>query len=195
MDKKVYGNKKRVKGLFAMLIAAFWIAFSSLFILSFAEKRLYPLYYEREIIVAANKYEIDPALVFAIVKTESGFDAQSVSAKGAAGLMQILPSTGKYIADRRGISAYDLFEPNTNLDFGCYYWQYLCERFYGLTERAAAYNAGEGTVQNWLKNAEYSADGERLDVIPYSETETYVKKIFESLKRYRKLYGKLLDKF
>lgn len=194
MGKKEYGKSGKPKAVFAVLIAAFWIAFSMLFLLSFAEKRLYPLYYEREIIAAANEYGIEPALVFAIVNTESGFDAQAVSAKGAAGLMQILPSTGRYIADRRGIGAYDLFEPTVNLDFGCYYWRYLSERFGGLTERAAAYNAGEGTVQNWLKNAEYSADGERLDVIPYSETETYVKKIFESLKRYRKLYGKLLDK-
>lgn len=193
MSKKGY-KKRGIKPIFAITVALFWVVFLTFAVVSVAEKRLYPTTYEKEITRAAKEYGIEPALMFAVVKTESGFDPLCVSVKGAVGLMQILPSTGEYIAEKKGIAEYDLFDVNTNLDFGGYYWKYLSENFYGITETAAAYNAGEGRVRKWLKNAEYSADGVRLNAIPYPETETYVKKIYESLKRYRKLYGKLLDK-
>ncbi len=179
----------------AAAIVLFWLAFLSVFAVNLVEKRAYPLLYEREIAEVSGKYGINVALTFAIVRTESGFDPFAVSIKGAVGLMQIMPGTGEYIANKKGVDEYDLFDVNTNLDFGAYYWNYLSERFLGIRETAAAYNAGEGTVKGWLKNKEYSADGKALDVIPYKETATYVKKICESLKRYRKLYGKLLDKY
>lgn len=179
----------------AAAIVVFWLAFLSVFAVNLVEKRAYPLLYEREIAEVSGKYSINVALMFAIVRTESGFDPFTVSVKGAVGLMQIMPSTGEYIAKKKGVEEYDLFNVNINLDFGAYYWNYLSERFSGIRETAAAYNAGEGTVKGWLKNREYSADGKVLDVIPYKETATYVKKICESLKRYRKLYGKLLDKY
>lgn len=191
------GNLKKRKTISRILAAAvilFWLAFIAVFFVNCSEKQVYPILYKNEIAEVSERYRIDPALVFAIVKTESGFDPFTVSAKGASGLMQIMPSTGKYIAEKKGIADYDLFDVTTNLDFGCYYWKYLSEKFYGLTETAAAFNAGEGTVSGWLKNREYSPDGKRLEDIPYKETREYVKKIFESLKRYRKLYGKLLDK-
>lgn len=172
----------------------FWVAFFAVFFVQCAERKVYPLLYKDEITAVAEKYGIDAALVFSIVRTESGFEPIKVSGKGAVGLMQVLPSTGKYIAGKKGISEYDLFDVSTNLDFGCYYWVYLSEKFCGIEETAAAYNAGEGRVSEWLKKEEYSSDGKRLDKIPYRETREYVKKICESLKRYRKLYGKLLDK-
>ena len=188
------GKRRIINCIVAAAIILFWLTFTAVFFVQCAEKRVYPLLYKDEITAVSVKYGIDAALVFAVVRTESGFDPLTVSAQGATGLMQILPSTGKYIADKRGIAEYDLFNVKTNLDFGCYYWQYLSERFYGIKETAAAYNAGEGTVSGWLKNREYSSDGKHLESIPYKETRDYVKKICESLKRYKKLYGKLLDK-
>lgn len=191
------GNIKKhkiINRITAAAIISFWLAFIAVFFINFSEKQTYPILYKEEIAVVSERYGIDPALVFAIVRTESGFDPFTVSAKGATGLMQIMPLTGQYIAEKRGIAEYDLFDVNTNLDFGCYYWKYLSEKFYGLTETAAAFNAGEGTVSGWLKNRGYSSDGKRLNDIPYNETKEYVEKIFESLERYRKLYAKLLDK-
>lgn len=194
MEKIRRDKGKTFKIVSAAVLAAFWLSFLAVFAFSVVEKRMFPLYYECEVYSAADEYGIDRALMLSVINVESGFDPKAVSAKGAVGLMQILPSTGRFIADRKGIEDYDLFDVGTNLDFGGYYLQYLSERFSGLRETAAAYNAGEGTVRKWLKNAEYSADGVTLDKIPYRETETYVKKICESLKRYKKLYGKLLDK-
>ena len=154
-----FNKRKIINRVSASAIILFWLAFTAVFFFTFTEKQVYPILYKEEIIAVSEKYGIDPALVFAIVRTESGFAPHTVSAKGATGLMQIMPSTGKYIADKKGVAEYDLFEVSTNLDFGCYYWKYLSERFYGLTE-----------------------------------TAEYVKKIYESLERYRKLYAKLLDK-
>ena len=190
-------NKNRLRALknvFAFTIVAFWVAFIGVVVFSVAEKRLYPLLFREEIVATADNYGLERELLFAFVRTESGFDATAKSNKGAVGLMQILPSTASFIAEKRGITEFDLFDVTTNLDFGAYYIRYLTERFNGLTEVAAAYNAGEGTVRGWLKKAEYSSDGTTLNKIPYAETERYVQKIYESLERYRKLYGKLLDK-
>ena len=181
--------------ILAFFCAMFWLAFIFGAAYKIVEKNyIYPLRYQEEIVFAAETYDIDAALLFAVVKTESGFNARAVSAKGAVGLMQILPSTGRFIAEKKGANDYDLFDVQINLDFGAYYWKYLSDKFDGLAETTAAYNAGEGTVKNWLKNVEYSADGKRLKTIPYPETAAYVKKISESTKRYKKLYGKLLDK-
>ncbi|MBO4251942.1 MAG: lytic transglycosylase domain-containing protein [Clostridia bacterium] len=179
----------------AIICAVFWLAFIFGAAYNFVEKNyIYPLCYKDEIVETAERYDIDVALLFAIVKTESGFNARAVSGKGAVGLMQILPSTGRFIADKKGVAEYDLTDIGTNLDFGGYYWAYLRGKFKGVNETAAAYNAGEGTVKKWLNNREYSADGKRLKAIPYPETAAYTEKICESMKRYEKLYGKLLDK-
>ena len=189
---------KRTRFLYivlAFLCTVFWLTLVFGAAYKIVEKNyLYPLCYKDEIIATAREYDIDTALLFAIVKTESGFNPQAVSPKGAVGLMQILPSTARFIAEKKDITDYDLSDVRVNLDFGAYYWGYLTAKFDGVFETAAAYNAGEGTDKNWLNNREYSADGKRLDVIPYPETAAYVKKICESTKRYKKLYGKLLDK-
>ena len=185
---------KRVSRILFATIIVFWTVFLGVVGFSVAEKRLYPLEYKEEILQVADNYVLERELLFAFVRTESGFDANATSIKGAVGLMQILPSTAEFIAKNRGIVEYNLYDIKTNLDFGGYYIRYLMERFNGLTEVAAAYNAGEGNVRSWLKNADYSSDGITLYKIPYSETERYVQKIYKSLESYRKLYGKLLDK-
>ncbi|MBQ9485743.1 MAG: lytic transglycosylase domain-containing protein [Clostridia bacterium] len=179
----------------AVIVGLFWLAFFSAFgTLVVLKTYVYPLGFRQEIFGAAEEFDVDPALVFAVVKTESGFDEKAVSTKGAEGLMQITPSTGEFIAEKLDVNEYDLAIAADNVRFGTYYLKYLSEKFYGLKEIAAAYNAGEGTVKGWLKNAEYSSDGIRLTVIPYRETAEYVEKISKSLQIYKKLYGKLLDK-
>ena len=189
------GIRKKFFKIFVIFVVVFWSLFLAATVFTVLEKKyVYPLSYKEEIIAAAKRYDLDAALLFGVVKTESGFNADAVSGKGAVGLMQITPSTAEYIAKRRGIAEYDLLDAETNLDFGAYYLKYLSEKFCGITEVAAAYNAGEGTVKGWLQNKDYSPDGNRLKAIPYAETSAYVEKICKSLERYRKLYGKLLDK-
>lgn len=134
-------------------------------------------------------YNVDANLVFAVIKAESDFDENAVSQKGAVGLMQILPSTGQFIAERLGLeySETELFDSDTNIKLGTYYIGYLSKKFTVRETMLAAYNAGEGNVRYWL--SEYSEDGEKLDLIPFKETEQYVIKVKSHFERYRKVYN------
>lgn len=147
--------------------------------------------YFNEIVTVSKEFSLDKAFLFALIHTESGFEPDVVSNKGAIGLMQLMPQTANYIAD---ISNYknkvDLFDVKCNLNLGCAYLNYLGKKFKSEKEILCAYNAGEGTVRNWLLDLRYSVDGETLNIIPYRETERYVQKI-ERLKKY---YQSYLDK-
>ena len=132
---------------------------------------------------------IPSALVYAVIKAESGFREDAKSSAGAVGLMQIKPSTAEFICRRADISFYPtrLTEGEYNVTLGCLYLGYLFERFTQSTA-LAAYNAGEGTVREWLRDENYSSDGATLVHIPYPETENYVKKVLKFQKIYEILY-------
>lgn len=174
-----------------ILWGCFFIAMSSNLV---TKKYFYPLKYKEEIFEFADYYDLDRALVFSIVKVESYFDKNAVSKAGAKGLMQLTDETASFIAKNKGLTNYDLFDVKTNLDFGCYYVKYLSQKFLSVDTMLCAYNAGEGRVSEWLINTEYSSDKITLFYVPFNETREYVQKINESLTKYRKLYGKLLDK-
>ncbi len=124
-------------------------------------------------------------LAYAVAKAESGFREDAVSRAGAVGVMQLKPSTARFICGREGIGYEEsrLTEGGYNFLLGCRYLDYLLERF-GETEALAAYNAGEGVVSEWLRDGSCSADGAHLLRIPYPETAAYVKKVL----RFRKIY-------
>ena len=142
----------------------------------------------------ADLYGLDRALVFAMIKTESGFDKNAVSSAGAIGLMQITPKTAEYISKVLGEQDYSLTEAHTNIRFGCYYLRYLLNKFSDLDTALVAYNAGEGNVIKWLKDNNFSTDGRALNYIPFKESREYIKKIKQNTKKYNKLYNKILDK-
>lgn len=192
----------KAKGLFGVLYsvcAVITAACVFLFVVCFCayfvqRKFVYPVKYEKEIVAATEEFGVDKFFVFATVKAESGFNADRKSVKNAKGLMQLTDETARYVADMLGETDYDIFEPNTNVRFGCRYIKYLSGKFSNEFTLAAAYNAGEGTVGGWLKNPEYSDDGVTLKVVPYAETAEYVKKISKNLEKYKSLYGNILDK-
>lgn len=114
----------------------------------------------------ARKYDVDPALVAAIMEQESRFKHRARSPVGARGLMQLMPRTGRWMGAR------DLYDPEQNVDAGAKYLAYLEKRFEGnLKNQIAAYNAGEGNVRRYK------------GIPPFRETRTYVKKV---LKNYEK---------
>ncbi|MHB0969356.1 MAG: lytic transglycosylase domain-containing protein [Thermoanaerobaculia bacterium] len=119
----------------------------------------------------AEKYDVDPALVAAVIEAESRFKQRAVSPRGARGLMQLMPRTGRWMGAR------DLYNPEQNVDAGVKYLKYLNERFDGnLKKTIAAYNAGEGTVKRYG------------GIPPYRETRTYVKRVMNNYeKRNREL--------
>lgn len=156
----------------------------------------YPLEYKDEIIAACDEYSLDPCLVAAVIHTESRFKPDAVSVDGAVGLMQVLPSTAEWIAQMRGME-YDeakLTDSAYNIDLGCWLLKYLSDRYEGNTRYALiAYNAGHGRLESWLASDEYTDENGDLAVIPYGETDNYVKRIDNSITQYRKLYGEGLE--
>src|SRR5207302_2073931 len=125
---------------------------------------------------AADRHRMDPALVRAVIETESNWNPRAYSRKGAGGLMQLIPTT----AQRYG--AYDLFNPQQNIDAGVKHLKWLLERYNGnLNLALAAYNAGEGAV-------------DRAHGIPaYRETRNYVQRVQDAY--FRPGSGRLADAF
>jgi soluble lytic murein transglycosylase len=155
-------------------------------------KIIYPLRYQNTITKYAEEYTIDAPLIAAVIKTESNFYTFAESRKGARGLMQVTPATGKWIAEKLKIDNYNdnmLYDPEINIKFGCWYIQHLCKYFnndYKLV--LAAYNGGMGNVDKWLKDNRLSYNGTTLDIIPFKETSEFVERVKKNYKVYKKLY-------
>jgi soluble lytic murein transglycosylase len=153
---------------------------------------LYPVKYEELVWKYAYEYDIDPFLIYAVIKAESGFKKSAESHKGAKGLMQITEQTGVWAADKLKIDNFkveDLFEPSTNLKIGCWYLSVLEKQFENdITLVLAAYNAGSGNVTKWLKNKNLSKTGLSLETIPFAETKKYVRQVIEDYHVYKRLY-------
>ena len=150
----------------------------------------YKLTYKDEIVRYAKKYDLDPYLVSSVIHVESSNRAEAVSSVGALGLMQIMPDTGEWIADKLGVE-HDLENlklPETNIEFGCWYLNFLCERFPVQDTVLAAYNAGHNAAARWLNDPDYSKDGQNLTTIPYKETKNYVEKVNKAYSKYKKLF-------
>lgn len=159
-----------------------------------AERAQHPLYYADTITAYADAQELDPALVAAVILCESSYDPKAESRLGARGLMQLMPDTAEWVAYKLGEDGADysfdnLYDPQTNIRFGTWYLGYLSRRFNGdATKIVCAYHAGQGNVDSWLKNPQYSSDGVTLDVIPTQDTATYASRVLRARDIYRKYY-------
>lgn len=144
----------------------------------------YPLHYATIVRVHANENRIDPALLAAVIESESKFNREARSRAGAVGLMQLTPGTAKGIAKATNGTRFrvsDLTDPDINVRYGAWYLRHLLDR-YGQDERLAlaAYNAGEDNVDRW----------EREHVgIQFGETRDYVDKVERLKKIYRRAYA------
>lgn len=155
-------------------------------------KLFYPVKYSNQILKYSEKYDIDPYYVTAIIKTESNFNVNAKSSKGAYGLMQITDSTASWAAEKMSIKNYNkdmLYDPDFNINMGCWYLNELKNEFNGNMDLVlAAYNGGRGNVQKWLNDSKHSSDGKNLHYIPFQETDKYVKKVKSNYEIYKKLY-------
>ena len=136
-------------------------------------------------------YNVDKYEILAIIKAESNFDPDAVSARNAIGLMQLTLDTANWCAEKLNISKVtesDLHNPELNIKLGIYYYDYLFERYGDLDTTLAAYNAGMGKVDVWLDDEIYSSDGKKISKTPYEETNKYIIKINNNLKIYKTLY-------
>ena len=128
-----------------------------------AERLLHPI-----VIQAAGRYQVDPALVKAIIMAESGYNARAISKRGAKGLMQLMPATA------RSLGVEDAFNPEENISGGVRYFKQLVNQFGGDVELAlAAYNAGSRNVRHYQ------------GVPPFKATRYYIKKVFKYYRIYK----------
>jgi len=153
----------------------------------------YPFPYREITFKYAGDYELDPYLLAAMMKAESNFNCRAVSARGARGLMQIMPETGRWVAYQLGNPAFDpdqLFDPETSINFGAWYIADLGKEFHGDTVLVlAAYNGGRGNVNEWLSSKNISGGKSTIDQIPFPETRNYVRKVLLYHRIYSHLYG------
>lgn len=159
------------------------------------EKVNYPLMYQEWIEEFSNEYMLDPALVAAVVYTESGYDVNATSSVGARGLMQLMPSTAEWIHPKlKKTYAFDaevLYTVDGSLTYGCWYLSFLMERYDGdLTSVIAAYHSGQGKVDRWREDPAYAPDGIHLSGVPEGAKATrhYVEKVMKAYEHYSKVY-------
>jgi soluble lytic murein transglycosylase len=159
---------------------------------SWYDRQRYPLAYASIVSAHARNYHLDPALLAAVIYTESKFRPDTVSDAGAVGLMQLLPETAQGIATRTGGSRFrvsDLRDPEINVRYGCWYLEHLKRKYRdrpNSTDLAlAAYNAGQGRVDGWLAQA---APGAPVP-IAFAETREYLRRVHRVQRIYRDAYA------
>ena len=144
----------------------------------------------------SSELYIDEALVYSIIRKESGFATKAKSRAKAAGLMQIMPATAAFInKDRklRTTNRYKLYDPEFNIELGQKYIQHLLKEPYinqSIARMLAAYNGGPGNLNKWLRNIDHRDDPLMfIESIPARETRVYVKSVMVNLWMYRTQFG------
>lgn len=142
---------------------------------------------------AVTGSKLQPGLVWALMREESGFRPAVASSAGAKGLMQLMPATAERVARQIDLAGWNegmLVDPTTNIRLGTAYLDGLVRSYPGRASAAiGSYNAGPEPVKRWLAERPRQADDEWVENIPYDETRNYVKRVLRSQHAYRELYA------
>jgi soluble lytic murein transglycosylase len=163
---------------------------------AYAEQNAHP--YAVEVGQAARRYGLDPDLLFAVMRVESVYQRRIISHAGAIGLMQIMPRTGRLIADKLGLrdmTATDLLEPRTNIELSAWYFASLLNRMEGRLPLAiASYNGGPHNVRAWIRSYGTHVPLDAfLERIPFTETKRYVRRVLGYYTSYKAQRGQQVD--
>lgn len=189
-------KKRIVKSIFIKTVMVILILITTYTIMhSIYTHILFPKKYENIVNNASKLYNVDPYLIFAIIKQESKFNEKAISKSNAKGLMQLLDSTASEIV--KGINTidntdYNLFDAYTNINIGTKYFSNLLLKYEGnIYISLAAYNAGMGNISTWfdLENKTYNTIEDILLDIQFNETKTYVKNIIKYYNIYKTIYN------
>jgi soluble lytic murein transglycosylase len=160
------------------------------------DRLLYPAPFLRQFVDRCGQAGVNPFLALAVAREESRFQPENRSRSDARGLMQILPSTGKWLAGKAGLGGFEadrLYEPDLNIRLGVQYLAYLRKKYesHGSPDllAMAAYNGGPGNVDRWLKQFGNVTVDEFVERIPLEETRYYVKKVSNSALAYERVLG------
>jgi soluble lytic murein transglycosylase len=150
---------------------------------------LFPFPYFQTIISWSQKRQLNPILVTSLIRQESRFEKEIRSPVGAVGLMQVMPDTGKWIAEQLKIPKYSLSDPQDNIKLGTWYLNHTHQEYSNNSLLAiASYNAGPGNVTQWLGKYRTSDPDVFVEKIPFSETQGYVESVFGNYWNYLRLY-------
>ena len=183
-------NKKLLIFLAIVVVIVVFLIFARNPIL----KIIYPRTYEEAVLIYSEEYGVDDNLILALIKAESNFNADAISNRSAIGLMQLMEETAKDVANQNGIELddenikQDLCDVYKNVQIGTCYLASLLKRYENKEIALAAYNAGIGTVDNWIDKGIIKSDGSDIENIPYKETNYYVRKILRDYEIYNNLY-------
>lgn len=181
---------KKVLFFVILIIIIMVIAFSRDIIL----KLIYPQTYQEIVSKYHIENNVDEKLIFAVIKAESNFNNQAVSNRGAIGVMQLMEETANEVARKNNIVVNyenikeELLIVENNICIGTKYLSMLLEKYKSKEVALAAYNAGIGTVDNWIEKGIINSDGSNIENIPYKETNNYVRKTLRAYKMYEELY-------
>lgn len=154
---------------------------------------IWPRPYEAEVLHYALKRQIDPALIYALMRQESGFEREIRSSAGAVGLMQLMPATAKAQAAADSLKDFhpqDLIYPAINVRLGTYYMKNLLDDYRGNPYYMLAnYNAGPEPTRRWFRTLGHKPIDEMVEDISYWETRDYVKKVMGNYWTYKLLYN------
>jgi len=186
-DRKIWLRRLFIRSLFLLTILLLF------FNMNFLLRMIHPIHYRDRIDRQAQEFQMDPMLIAAVIRVESKYQSDVVSGKGAVGLMQIMPETGQWIAERLnliGFEAEQLKNPEINIHMGTWYLSYLRDEFGGDTIKAlAAYNAGRGNVQHWLTSSRWDGTLENVEEIPFKETRNYIERVLHFYNTYKRVYN------
>lgn len=159
---------------------------------TFLLKLLYPAYYARQVDDASRSFGVDPLLVLALIRQESSFEAAAGSSAGALGLTQVMPSTGKSIAQALGVGDFhpeDLRQPSRSVPFGAWYLADALKTYQSNALLSlAAYNSGGGNISRWLQGNPDRDPDLFVESISFGETHSYVRLVLQNLAMYERLY-------
>ena len=153
-------------------------------------KKIYVKKYEEFIEEYSQKFDLDSNLIYAIIKAESNFNDEAISNKGAKGLMQLMDATAIDIAEVLHVEfdTAKILEPRYNIMLGTKYISMLINKYQNISLALAAYNAGSGNVDRWIKDGILNENGDNIENIPFKETNNYVRKILRDYKLYNEIY-------
>ena len=184
-------TKKQITITAIVLILCMIIAFLNIPLR--IQKIIYKKDYKEYVQKYAQEYNVDENLIYALIKAESNFNSNAKSSKDAIGLMQLMESTAQDVCKKTDLQissdelSEKLLEPDININIGTKYLSILIQKYGNIEIAITAYNAGIGTVDNWIEKAIINSDGSNVENIPYKETNNYVRKILRDYKIYTNL--------
>lgn len=182
---------KKILMIIGIVLCIFILLFGILKVQNYILKKIYKTEYSEYVYKYSEENGIDPLLTFSVIKAESNFKRNIKSTSGAIGLMQLMESTAVEEANEINeeiIVTESLYNPEMNIKIGTKYFAKLMKKYDNYLIALAAYNAGIGNVDSWIKDGIIKADGSDIENIPFKETNNYVRKIVRNYRIYQELY-------